>query len=513
VDDTLCLEGAIKNCVEVEAAATGDFSLLRDPTLSARRNTGRNRDGIVFEEFWYRLGTVIMRQDIVPYSLIMRGDEQRAKDAAEAAAWQQRLDQAEAERMEEEQEKRRLTSEYAVLHEKLIADEDIQSILNGKILTGDDVREGDVGYELEAKPQGSHIALLVELFLLLGLSGIVSEDEEDCVSPTSPGAGVSSMGTGLIRASTKAKGTAKEKETSPKDHGGRYWDEGLAKAWAVIQRVHHADLADGVVDGELLKQVLVPPVGFNMLRAKVEYELERQMERPDADDDDHVRMNLSNPAKPTKEQLCIRLGMTMSRLDWLHKLFESYLQPDSDDPNAPAPCCLYPECPASLDKEQMRTLVTEVEPNLSRAEFEARFTRIDKDGSGMIEFDEFAMWIHSSEIRIAGNAACKMTFEEIANRYQEPLDLIMYLHTCFQDELPDGVEDCYPEEPEGLPKADAVRLAQSLIPNLDTKEFKENFEFVDEHSRQRGHCDFDEFVELLDLDDLPAELRDRFEEN
>merc|ERR1740129_196237 len=84
---------------------------------------------------------------------------------------------------------------------------------------------------------------------------------------------------------------------------------------------------------------------------------------------------------------------------------------------APAPCCLYPECPAALKKNQMRALIREVQPDLTDAEFEARFQRIDVDGSGMVEFDEFVTWVREDEVKISGGAdgSEKMTLEELAH--------------------------------------------------------------------------------------------------
>lgn len=509
VDDSLCLEGVLKNSVELQAAMAGQ-GVDVPPTAKATA-AGHTRFtagvGWNFEEFWYYFGMTIMKHDIVPYSLILRGTECRDKEKQEQVEFEMKQQQAEAERRQEEEETRRMIQEYGVLYEKLMDDPHIQSMLNeGKILTGDDVRQGDIGYEFEVPPHGPHIQYLAELFVLLGIESAQPKEEDN--EEQQPNASVHVSG--VFRASAKAHliEGAEEEE--------RYWDAGLAHAWGMLQKVHHAEMCDGVVDADILRQVLVPPVGFNMLKGKVEYELERKKERGSESDEEAIdssRLGLhSGEAKPTMEQLAQRLGMTMARLEWLHKLFESFLSPDPD-PNAPAPCCLYPECPASLDKEEMRALVNEVEPGLSRPQFDARFKRLDQDGSGLIEFDEFAHWVHSSDVRIAGKSAIKMTFEEIAYRYQEPVELIKYLYSCFVDQLPDGVTDNYPTEPAALAKEDAKFLAGIVTPGFDPDEFDANFEVVDANSRTPGHCDFDIFVELLELDDLPAELRDRFEEN
>jgi len=500
VDDTLCLEGVLKNSIDLERAMRGE-----GVTVPNQPNRFQKGCSWTFEEFWYYFGTTIMRHDIVPFTVIRRGIDKRAKELEEQREWAKKMEEADAEKQRQEDEKRRLTQEYAVLYDKIMVDPHVNSILGeGKILTGDDVRQGDLGYELEVPPHGPHISLLADLLVLLGLEGAQQQESEELEEPMTP----TKSGHGIFRSSAKAQQIAGAQEEE------RYWDDKLAHAWATLQRVHRADIADGVVDQDILSKVLVPPVGFNLLKAKVEDEIERKEERGDDDDDEDIASGrvLQSSEKPTMEQLAQRLGMTMARLDWLHKLFESFLLPDPDaGPDAPAPCCLYPDCPASITKEQMRVLVSEVEPSLSKAQFDARFKRLDQDGSGLIEFDEFAMWVHSSDVRVAGNAAVKMTFEEIANRYQEPVDLIKYLYTVFVDQLPDGVEDDYPDEPVGLPKQEAKFLAGIVTPGFNAAEFDANFAIVDAHSRQAGHCDFDEFIELLEFDDLPTELREKFD--
>lgn len=495
VDDTLKLDGCFKNNREIQRAMQGQN--LQGASLQWK---DRFQNGVLwtFEEFWYHLANTLMMHEVVPYSVLARGAERKSIELKEQQEWMEKVRMAEDEKSGEEELKRHLTQEYAVLYQKLMANPQIQSMINeGKILTGDYMRQGDIGYEYEVMPHGDHIQLLAEFLILLGLESAKKKEEEVHESAIK-----ASQSPSVFRASAKAKKIEGAKEEE------RYWDDGLSSAWAMLQKVHHVELCDGVVDGEVLKQVLVPPVGFNLLRGKVEYEMERKADNGQKFDDDGLL--LQSDEKPTKEQLASRLGMTISRLEWLHKLFESFLQPDV--PGGLAPVCLYPECPASLNKEQMRALVSEVEPHLSHAQFDARFKRLDSDGSGLIEFDEFAAWVHSSDVRVAGASTIKMTFEEIANRYQETVELISYLHSCFQDQMPDGVIDGYPSDPAGLSKQEAKFLAGIITPGFDPVEFDDNFDVVDAGSRQKGFCDFDEWVELLELDDLPAELRDRFED-
>lgn len=497
VDDELKLSGILRDNVEFERAMKG-----LDGGASVRKEVFQPGFAWTFDHFWYYFGNAIMKFDIVPYSLLVAAKERQAAEIREQEEWREKVRVGEQERDEGELEKRRLLQEYEVLYEKIMAQQHIRSMLeDGKILTGDDVRNGDIGFQYEVPPHGDHISLLADLLVLLGFERAkpkVMEQKSPVATPASP------VHKSLLRSAAKATHV----EHSSEDE--RYWDDDLASAWAILQKVHHVELCDGVVDGEVLKQVLVPPVGFNMLKGKVEYELERKAERGDDDDDDlAVQRFLESEKKPTMEQLAMRLGMTMARLEWLHKLFETYLEPEV--PGGPAPVCLYPDCPASLGKAQMRLLVADVEPDLTSAQFEARFRRIDKDGSGLVEFDEFAQWVHSSDVRIMGTGTMKMTFEEIANRYQESVEIIEYLHSCFQDQLPDGLVDGYPDKPVGLHRHEALFLASLMTPNIDKGEFNENFDIVDKGSAHPGFCDFDEFVEMLELDDLPAELRDRFD--
>merc|ERR1712124_211250 len=99
----------------------------------------------------------------------------------------------------------------------------------------------------------------------------------------------------------------------------------------------------------------------------------------------------------------------------------------------------------------------------------------------------FIGWIHEDEVKIAGAAARKMTLEELSVHYFEPLDIIQYLHKCFQDALPEDVVDDYPEEPAGLAKHEAKILIQDLTPGASSEEFEIRFEIVDANSRQEGH--------------------------
>merc|ERR1712137_855175 len=192
---------------------------------------------------------------------------------------------------------------YSEIYHLLQEDPEIRSIIDdNKILTGDDVRPTDAGYEFEVPPKGRHCMLLAQLFVKLGFNNIsVGED------------------------------AALEE---------RWWDEELANAWKTIQEVHQAELIDGVVEREILSKVLVAPESFPILKATMADEFERKEElsldeetveerrRQKAMAEEEAADHGSSRHKPSMEALCKRYHFTMARMHWLHQLFESYLQGD-----------------------------------------------------------------------------------------------------------------------------------------------------------------------------------------
>merc|ERR1740138_1370845 len=119
------------------------------------------------------------------------------------------------------------------------------------MLTGDDVRPGDAGYEYEVPPKGPHVSLIADFLILLGFKDI-------------------------------QKKTTEEDATQQAEE--RWWTAELATAWTILQEMHHAEIADGVVERDILQKVLVAPVGFTALTHKIEDELERRAEGGDSGD-------------------------------------------------------------------------------------------------------------------------------------------------------------------------------------------------------------------------------------
>jgi Ca2+-binding EF-hand superfamily protein len=490
VDDTMHIQGRLANHKAVatgsafgararlnsdaEAMGTSPIASPMAPRRSrARSSFFQNSSGVGWPKFWGMLSSTLMSNDVVPHSALLRGDRRKKEELEERARRAEaetRLAEAQSQR---EVDYQRQMAAYEELHKRLTASEQLCLILQeNKILTGDDVRPKDPGFEFEIPPKGEHIHLLQQLMELLGLL---------------------------------------ETREVPRDGKEWWWTADKADAWTILQEIHNAELTDGVVEREVLEKVLVPPSGFMALKLRVADELEKRAEAKGEMEHlkmDYMRMPTTSneDTKPSFEKLCENTGMSLERIKWLHQLFESYLGPD---PNNPDELLVdnYPDDPAFIDKETMMKLAMEVQPDLGISEFEARFQRIDRDGSGQVEFDEFVAWIHSDEIRVMGDLNKKMTFEELAAAHDESMDVIMYLHNCFQDALPDGTVDAYPENPVGLVGDELKELVLILTPGVSAEDVSRAFSSVDADAK--GELDFDEFLEVLNLDELPQELREQ----
>lgn len=443
------------------------------PNPRARASFFDKSSGITWAKFWSTFSSILMSSEVVPYSVLERGDRLKKEELEERTRRveaEAKLVEAQAQREVEYQQQ---MTAYEELHVRLKACEGLTAILqDNKILTGDDVRPKDAGYEFEVAPKGVHVQQLEELMVLFGLMEAKEQNGDES-----------------------------------------WWTADKANAWTILQEMHHAELADGVVERETLEKVLVPPTGFMSLKLKIADELERRAEAKGEMEhllmDDMRRVPSSNPLgkKPSLEQLSDRLGMSLSRIEWLHQLFESYMDPDPENPDE-LPEDTYPDNPGFINKVKMKELILEVQPDLGEHEFDARFQRIDQDCSGRVEFDEFVTWIHADEVRVVGGSNKKMTFEELAAAHDEALEVIMYLYNCFQDALPEGAVDQYPDAPEGLNKDELKDLIMILTPNVSADDAYQGFDSVDVDGKER--LDFDEFLEVLNMDELPQELREKY---
>lgn len=485
IDEKMRLEGILMNHKEIRGALHLDRGQTPDsPRPFSPSGSMKRRDrseffkcgGWTFEQFWHALAGVIMAHDVVPFSAIQRGIELQQQKALLVSEAEEARKREEEEIKQYEAEQKKMSEEYTALHTSIQENEHIVAILTqSKVLTGDDVRPGDAGYEFEVPPNGEHVTLLFKLLLLLGFENAFKKSEE-------------------------------------KADAARWWDDELASAWSTLQEIFRAEIRDGVVEEEVLQKVLVAPASFLTLRNKILEELdnldkdgsaeERRGHRSSVDADG---MSPRMPSKkPSIETLCQRLGVTMSRMEWMHRLFESFLTADEKDPGA-VPVCLYPEAPGSISKVQMKALMTEVRPDMEEVEFEMRFRRIDQDLSGTVEFDEFVTWVREDEVRVAGAAPMqKMSFEELAVVYGESVTLIKYLHDQFQDRFPEDDRDNYPTKPRSLAKQEVRALIAELTPDMTDADFETHWQMTT--FGKKDSLDFDEFLEVLPMDELPHEV-------
>jgi len=194
----------------------------------ARASFFDKNSGITWAKFWNIFSSILVANEVVPFSVIERGDRLKKEELEERARRveaEAKLVEAQAQREIEYQQQ---MTAYEELHVRLKACENLTAILqDNKILTGDDVRPKDAGYEFEVAPKGDHVARLEELLVLLGLMDAKEQAGGEC-----------------------------------------YWTADKANAWTILQEMHHAELADGVVERETLEKVIVPPVGFMALKLR-----------------------------------------------------------------------------------------------------------------------------------------------------------------------------------------------------------------------------------------------------
>jgi len=509
IDDTMKLNGLLPNSQALRSA----LDLYSDQPDSPSRGKQPRRDredffkdgGWTWDKFWERFAGVIMANDLVPFSAIKNGiqlqnDQAMLRTEAEDARKKEAEDRASATA-----EARTRTSDYALVYGQMQEDPQIRLILDeGKVLTGDDVRVGDAGFEFEVPPNGAHVTLVYKLLTLCGFDNLEKKEPK----PRTPSPG------GPIMPETAPQLTVDAAAPVAADaNQERWWDDVLAAAWTTLQEIHQAEICDGVVEQDVLAQVLVPPAGYSLLRNKILEELENREDQDGLNIGRESRRGSKEDVvaaaankKPSIDTLCQRLGITMSRIEWLHRLFESFLERDKNNPDE-VPVCLYPEAPAALSKNKMRNLMKELRPDMEEVEFEMRFRRIDVDMSNEVEFDEFVIWVREDEVRVAGAAPLqKMSFEELAVVYGESVELIKYIYDRFQDRFPPEERDGYPKNPKSLPKAEVRALVTSLAPDMSNADFETQFQMTT-FSKKDG-IEFDEFLEVLPLDDLPEEIRD-----
>lgn len=568
IDETLRLRGLLKGNLQIKALFKSvETTELGSPTSDGGRSARNNRSskinfedvGFTFDEFWNKFSTLVMVSDVIPFSALNEGAELRKK---EALAIEDKM-KAQEELLKAQKNKLEMWQANAEIYEnslyRLLKDnEHLSMIINeGKILTGLYMRPGDQGREEQVPPNGKHVHLLERLLILLGFQNIASsvdnvasgQSREPSKQPATelelamqvsddffsrqvsefpafrrqvsefPAFGRQvSEAPGRTGSKTKGMkfrtGLKSSKHAASMTRKHHWWKIEHQDAWCILQGLFRKDNIDGYVDADILTKVIVPPSDFIDLRKQVEEEIQ-SIEDGTTKLTKAVKEEKQN-SKPSYQELANQLHLTMSRIQWLKDMFQTFLppntivMPDSTEVEEPQ-VDNYPDDPSFIKKADFKELFMEIVTAdgtlVSDAEFEAVYRRIDEDNSGQVEFDEFARWIHFQDVKVMGNGDQKMTFDELAFQYELPLSTIKYLFTCFQDQLPDGVKDSYPKNPVAqLAKADARHLL-SMLTNMTAQEFDTSFSYLGGHKIAEGTVSFDEFLELMDVEHLPPELK------
>lgn len=535
IDDKFRLRGALKSNAEIQETVCGaDPNEPVSPGAGARRRRSvLGGAGVMFDQFWCDFANAIVKHDVVSFSAIKEGRNLIQREEEEEKI-RELVAKAEEERRQRAQEEhKRLLGLYETLYPKLQEDEVLKTIVDeGKILTGDFLKSTDPGFEIEVPPHGMHVVLLENLMILLGFETSASKGDEELTRtkskkgttlrskvkhetkeiPSSP-TKKDDKDKKLAKQKTMAEPSKKDVDAAPvekkqapsaEEQSGEqhWWTPALRHPWKVLQQLHGVKDANGIVEREILLAVTCPPENFINLKKKVETQFEVQAENGE-DEEDPVSIVAAVSNKPSFEQLGKQLKMTRGRLDFFHELFSGFVQ--QIDPSKE---CAYPECPASLDKQTMYNMISELQPNITPAEFEARFRRIDTDGSGLIEFDEFVGWMYDDDVAVIGMSVKKLSFEDLAADFEIPLDLVKYIYDCFVNELDEEVVDHYPDKPAAMPYDTMWMLINTLTPSAQKAEFDIAFRQID--VEKTNACTFDEVLEVLDFQALPKELREKY---
>lgn len=502
IDETFRLKGVLKDNAEIVATWEhySQAHMKNKADITKRGLHLFEGEGVTFEEFWQSFSKLVVQYDIVPYSVIEEGLHELQVQADAVAQRVKAEIQLKLERQQNEELQNRLAEEYAGLYTELSEDQQLNSIIkDNKTLTGYFWRPGEAAFEFEAAPAGDHVRKLSALLALLGFEGLLDYNSK---GPMEDEQKKRIFKKDLVL----RRGVTKQKFFANDVHQEHWWTEDHMQAWIVLQGMFRHKTNDGIVNSEILSQIIVPPSEFITLRLQVQDEVQ-SLADGSVKKSSHLAHQFKNAAtrKATFEELALQLGLTVPRVRWLHHLFEGFLPVVEE---GVVPTCGYPSHPAELKKAEFQVLFQEIVRGASHAEFEARFRRIDEDGSGVIEFDEFARWVHFQDIKLVGAGSVKKTFEELAEQLKEPLELVMYMHNCFQDQLPDGVVDQYPTDCGALPKEDTRRLLD-ILTGTTSDEFETTWQLLGAAAK-KGAVDFDEFVELVEFDKLPLELRIKY---
>lgn len=336
-------------------------------------------DQFTFEDFWNWLVELVTKNDVIRHSDFAKGVEQRmVAEQKRQAELQERQAREEEERQRQEEKQEQLRTFEA--HVALIKQsQDLRRILDEDcMLTGAVSSMEGENVHTEIPPYGGHTTLLKQLLQLLGFDSLEAEP------------------------AATAEERAKAQDACMVEP---WWEDPAMTCWMLVQRALGCGVQDGIVDRESLSAAIDVSSYFE-LRLKVQRERDDEellgmgdvvagiAERLKEEEAEYALGLMKEPAaeepkKQTFEQLSATFELTQVRIQWLHEQFAG-LCPDGIDE--------YPHNPSSLTKEVMRDLYGDLKPDMSDEEFDAQFAKIDEDGSGEIEFDEFVKWISEEEI-------------------------------------------------------------------------------------------------------------------
>jgi Ca2+-binding EF-hand superfamily protein len=492
-----------------------------------------------FASFWSWFTGLCMANDLLKYSTIERGEQLKAEEIRYLQEQERRQQERAIEKQRQADEIAQFLDEYNHLREECIANAELNRILHeSQTLTGDLPPNGDPCYEDEIVPSGDHVLLLRRLVTLLGFP----KKEKDLPQEQSTefnGRSASKDASGASGDGTPARRGSKDAAdpVAPSDPD-LFWADDVADDWKILQEMIGTEMQDGVVDAQSLEAALPAPRAFLQLKRRVEEELERRRFEAHLDaerrrgeeypDDLHEEPSIhyevttgtrksvdvmamqafdgipASPrpvetAKPSFESLCRQHRMTMARMHWLHAQFVDFLPLVGGVKQR----CGYPENPAALTRNDVQSLMAEVKPDMTIAEFEQKFIQIDTDGSGELEFDEFVQWLGGDELELDAEAdKTKPTKEDLAIRFKVSLERIDAIHEAFCSYLPQGEipVDGYPTDPKALSKECIQKLVQQFSPDISDDEFDEQFRLIDMDNSES--IEFDEFLEFLDFEEI-----------
>jgi len=253
---------------------------------------------------------------------------------------------------------------------------------------------------VEIQPFGQHVSLIIKLLIVLGFKSLPDPDFVQASKSDR-------------RNTTVSRGGKEEEELLQKLDNEAWWEDPALTCWQIIQRAGDTEVQDGIVDRASLNFALDVENYASVIKAVTrEREKEELMGlgdvvadvakrqaqlRAEQDAQEELEKQMANAAasekmgrKMTYAELCKEYDISVTRLEWLHEQFRSFL-PEGVVDN-------YPVDSASLSKVEMRDLYADLKPDMNDSDFETAFVEIDKDGSGEIEFDEFVFWLFLEEI-------------------------------------------------------------------------------------------------------------------